>query len=220
MSAPQRERLGPSRGVALACFVLVIAALVLLHILRPDLEPSRRRLSEYAVGEFGFLMTTAFLASAGGLLALAHSMQGLAKRSRWLRLAQTGLILAGITNGLMAVFAAQPWPAGTSGNAAVGSTAWIHDRLAMFHALCWSGVALVTPLGLSGAIPGRSRALLSASLGGFILFGLTARVLVPLSYVGVTQRIWIGAVLVWCLAHTAAIFPSAETSFEVAEVQR
>lgn len=42
-------------------------AVVALHVLRPDLGPAGHRLSEYAVGPWGWLMTAAFLLFAGGL---------------------------------------------------------------------------------------------------------------------------------------------------------
>ena len=47
----------------------VVALYVLLHLLRPDYDPIRRFLSEYAVGRFGVLMTASFLLQA--LISLA-----------------------------------------------------------------------------------------------------------------------------------------------------
>ena len=49
--------------------VTVFALYVLLHVLRPDYNPLRRFLSEYAVGRFGVLMTAAFFLQA--LISLA-----------------------------------------------------------------------------------------------------------------------------------------------------
>jgi hypothetical protein len=42
----------------------VVALYVLLHVLRPDYDPMRRFLSEYAVGRFGVLMTASFFLQA------------------------------------------------------------------------------------------------------------------------------------------------------------
>ena len=47
----------------------VVVLYLLLHVLRPDYNPLRRFLSEYAVGRFGVLMTASFLLQA--LIALA-----------------------------------------------------------------------------------------------------------------------------------------------------
>ena len=49
--------------------LLVIVAL--LHVIKPELDPSWRFVSEYAVGRFGWLMTLGFLAWAASCLALS-----------------------------------------------------------------------------------------------------------------------------------------------------
>jgi hypothetical protein len=48
-------------------FVVVIAA---LHFLRPDINPVERPTSEYAIGPFGYLMTSAFISLSLGTWAL------------------------------------------------------------------------------------------------------------------------------------------------------
>ena len=53
---------------ALVAFLLAVAA---LHILRPEMDPARRYLSEYAIGRWGLLMTAAFFCVAVGAGALA-----------------------------------------------------------------------------------------------------------------------------------------------------
>ena len=58
--------IAPAGALAIAGaggFVVVVTA---LHLLKPDLQPSRRFVSEYAIGEHGWLMQAAF-----GLLTLA-----------------------------------------------------------------------------------------------------------------------------------------------------
>jgi hypothetical protein len=51
-----------------------IGAVVLLHLLRPDLNPSTRTISEYVLGRDGFLMTAAFFALGVGALCLSASI--------------------------------------------------------------------------------------------------------------------------------------------------
>ena len=53
----QRARVATIALVGVAYFAVII---VVLHFLRPDLNPIRRPTSEYAVGRYGFLMTSAF----------------------------------------------------------------------------------------------------------------------------------------------------------------
>jgi hypothetical protein len=53
--------------VGTAVFVVLIAA---LHFLSPDISPIERPTSEYAVGPFGYLMTSAFVAMSASTWAL------------------------------------------------------------------------------------------------------------------------------------------------------
>jgi hypothetical protein len=64
-------------NIAARCVIcaagLALLALSALHILRPDLDPSRQMISEYAIGRFGWLMTVCFalFAAASGSLFVA-----------------------------------------------------------------------------------------------------------------------------------------------------
>jgi hypothetical protein len=77
--------------VAVAYFAVIIVA---LHVLRPDLNPLSRPTSEYAVGAYGLLMSTAFFSMsvatfalviglARGLSHAARSRVGLGLLSLW-----------------------------------------------------------------------------------------------------------------------------------------
>ena len=44
---------------AIACFAYFALALLLLHLLRPDYAPATTWISGYAVGPYGWIMTTA-----------------------------------------------------------------------------------------------------------------------------------------------------------------
>ena len=61
-----------ARG-AIGAAGLALLALGALHILRPDLDPTRQMISEYAIGRFGWLMTVCFalFAAASGSLFVA-----------------------------------------------------------------------------------------------------------------------------------------------------
>ncbi len=56
--------------VAIAALVWFVAAVSLMHVLRPDYIPARHFISDYAVGRYGGVMTSAFIALALGSLAL------------------------------------------------------------------------------------------------------------------------------------------------------
>ena len=58
--------------VATTYFALVIVA---MHFIRPDISPIQRPTSEYAVGRFGYLMTSAFLSLSVGTWALVLGLR-------------------------------------------------------------------------------------------------------------------------------------------------
>ena len=76
--------------IGIAYFLVVI---VTLHFLRPDLNPISRPTSEYAVGPYAFLMTTAFLSMSIASLSLVIALyKGMSSSVR----SRTGLILLGV----------------------------------------------------------------------------------------------------------------------------
>jgi hypothetical protein len=75
MSAPPSPRRnGRATGLSLAAILLVLGcfgAMVVLHIVRTDLDPVRQVMSEYANGRFGWFMTAAFYAMGLACIVLA-----------------------------------------------------------------------------------------------------------------------------------------------------
>ena len=67
--------------ISIACNGYFIVALVLLHILRPDYTPVDHMISDYAVGRFGWVMTTAFVAASLGCLTLGLGMAAAGPKS-------------------------------------------------------------------------------------------------------------------------------------------
>ena len=94
--------------------VLIVAApicVVALHVVSPDLEPRSRRLSEYANGPHGYLMTLAFLALGIGLLMLTAALHSEPGR-RWVpRHAPVGVAIAGAGMVMSGLVATDPDPA-------------------------------------------------------------------------------------------------------------
>jgi bacteriorhodopsin len=69
--------------LAMAAVTYFALAIVALHVLRPDHNPISRPTSEYAVGPYGFLMTTAFFSMSVASWALVIGLQqGLAPSAR------------------------------------------------------------------------------------------------------------------------------------------
>lgn len=64
-------RIATASVIALLYFV---SAVLLLHILRTDIDPAQHFLSEYALGRLGLLMTSAFIGFGLGALCLALAL--------------------------------------------------------------------------------------------------------------------------------------------------
>jgi hypothetical protein len=76
--------------------------LIVLHFLKPELDPSWRFISEYAIGDYGWMMALAFLCLALGYIALFVAIRSQLPRFAGrvglalLLVSATGVILAGI----------------------------------------------------------------------------------------------------------------------------
>lgn len=68
---PQRDRSTILPTAAAGFFLYFAAALLLMHVIRPDYTMVDHMISDYAVGRFGWIMTTAFVSLAIGCLTLA-----------------------------------------------------------------------------------------------------------------------------------------------------
>ena len=91
-----------------ATFVVLLAG---LHLIKPELDPSWRFISEYAIGDYGWIMVSAFLS-----LALSYITLFIALRSQirtiagWLGLALLLVSAAGLA--IAAIFTTDPITAG------------------------------------------------------------------------------------------------------------
>lgn len=92
--------------IAIGGILYFVVAVVLLHALRPDLNPIRRAVSNYAVGPFGLLMTSAFFMLALSEFALAQGFMRTLPTSKktsisvlLLNLAGAGMVVTGIFQG-------------------------------------------------------------------------------------------------------------------------
>jgi hypothetical protein len=88
--------------VSLIMSALFSVILILLHFLRPDLDPSWRFISEYELGDFGWLMRVAFFALGLSCAGLCFAVFPYSRTVRgWLGMlllmvSCSGMLLAGI----------------------------------------------------------------------------------------------------------------------------
>lgn len=81
--APHDARLSLCPRLALASLAAFVAMTVLVHLLRPDLDPVRHQMSLYLIGPWGHLLQTAYWLLSLGMLALAYGLRlGLQPRAR------------------------------------------------------------------------------------------------------------------------------------------
>ncbi|WP_260703343.1 DUF998 domain-containing protein [Edaphobacter flagellatus] len=90
---------------SIACFTYAVLALLLLHILRPDYAPAHHMISDYAVGRYGWVMTTCFLAMSCGCLML---LLGLLRSGPVVIAARIGALLLGVASVGLVVSAIFP----------------------------------------------------------------------------------------------------------------
>lgn len=67
---PIRENSQQAAWLSIACTILFLILLTSLHFLKPEVDPSWRMISEYEIGDFGWVMTLAFLSLSFSYLAL------------------------------------------------------------------------------------------------------------------------------------------------------
>jgi bacteriorhodopsin len=78
-----RQQVARAATIALVGVVYFVVIIVVLHLLRPDLSPISQPTSEYAVGQYGFLMSSAFFSMSLASFALVVGLyQGVSPRAR------------------------------------------------------------------------------------------------------------------------------------------
>jgi hypothetical protein len=91
------------RGVFL-CAAYFVIVLIVLHILEPEFDPRFRFMSEYALGDYGWLMTTAFFALGLVPLLAVIGLQNVYESSRSIRIGLGLLVVAAIFIWLAGIF--------------------------------------------------------------------------------------------------------------------
>jgi Protein of unknown function (DUF998) len=69
------KRSGLFAGLAVATSVAFQVLMIAAIVLRPEIDPARNPISEYAIGRLGWLAVLGFLASAAGYACLAAALQ-------------------------------------------------------------------------------------------------------------------------------------------------
>src|SRR4029077_17654509 len=90
--------------VVFLCAAYFVIVLIVLHILEPEFDPRFRFMSEYALGNYGWLMTTIFFALGLAPLAAALGLQNAFQSSRGIRIGLGLLVVAAMFIWLAGIF--------------------------------------------------------------------------------------------------------------------
>lgn len=183
---------------ALACFGYAVVALLTLHFLRPDYTPATNFISNYAVGPYGWVMTTWFLAMSCGLLALAAGLHTGGLRSITARLGMFLLLVAAVGLVVSAVF-----PTDIAGAPSTRSGA-IHDQsfLVNVGSIFMASILLSVSFGTHPSwrsFRGTAWILTSLILAGFVIQFLTLHKGMPY---GLANRFFVLVLLAWLFGVT------------------
>lgn len=179
--------------IALCLFGYFSIALIALHFLRPDYTPIDHMISDYAVGRFGWVMTTAFVAFGFGCLSLSLGLWRAGPKRLLATIGRLLLIVAFL--GLM-VTAMFPTDLETAKDTPHGT---IHTISFLVNIVSISIAALTLSLSF-GADPRWKRARLPALLiviallGAFVVQYLTLHRGAPY---GFTNRAFVAVVMNW-----------------------
>lgn len=201
MAAKANDRRGTATGatgsrgwfalIAIAGITVFSVVVPAMHLLRPDLDPARRFVSEYAGGPYGALMTAGFVALGAGSLALALGLyRGASPAGR----SRAGLILLavwGVGGLVVAVFPADPQGAPPTTHGAIHGLA----AAVAFFSLGPAALLLARRFGRDARWRPFRRT--SFVLGLLILAALITLVVSPPEFAGVAQRALLALDIVW-----------------------
>lgn len=89
--------------ISIAMGIIEILLLTSLHFLSPEFDPNWRVISEYALGQFGWVLSLMFIAGALNVWCLAYSLRN-EMATRWGKIGLVFLIASGIGSAMASVF--------------------------------------------------------------------------------------------------------------------
>lgn len=135
---------------AIFCVVYQAVALIALHLLRPDLAPASNFISDYAVGPFGWIMTTWFIAGACYMVLLAVGLARSGLKSTTVRIAMLLMIVAAAGLLVSAIFPVDPPGAPST------RTGDIHDYSFLANIISVLVMSVLLPIGFGSHLAWRS----------------------------------------------------------------
>jgi hypothetical protein len=183
-----------STQISLLGVLSSVGLVVALHFLRPDLNPIRRFISDYAIGPHHMLMNLAFWGCGVGILVLVVGLYfGVSPEGRsWL-----GLVLLTIS-GLCILVATLFHDAPQASPAIVLDT--VHDSIVQISLFSLSLAALAWSIRFRRDPLWRAFAWAALPLALVMLLALMGFILTPPRFLGLSERALLSLYLVWVCA--------------------
>lgn len=186
---------GPA-ALAIGGIIYFIVVVLALPLLRPDYSPIRRTVSEYAVGPYGFLMTSAFFALAVAVAGLAVGLwYGVSQRNR----SRVGLVLLAVFS--VCTLTAGLFPIDPEG-APETMSGIIHNLASLIAFICVIAAMILWSVRFRQDEqwrPFSRSALVVALLALTMFFGFFAAISMSVAWVGLMQRVFLATVFLWLL---------------------
>lgn len=181
--------------LSLVALLIVCFLLASLHVLKADYDIRSFMISHYSVGRWGWIMVSAFVLWGGGLFLLTWSLL-LSEHSSWDRrmgaallfIASAGLVVSGMFNTSL------PGMPDTRESD-------IHDLSFLINVFCFLVAIPLVSVGLRGE---RWRSFRPKAIGLAAFVVLSFAVFFPTRHkgmpYGITNRIFVSALLAWMIA--------------------
>ena len=201
----QRKKVRLLAVIEMGGIVYFVAAVVVLHFLRPEYDPINHAVSNYASGAYGYLMTAAFYALAVSVLALVAGLFYSIAPTSLSRVAMICMCVASCGMVFMAIFP--------------GDVNALHSPATLIGVIHWTaaGVSFLSIMIAAFVLSAFFKTdvhfqrfkrpcfmLALAMVGALVLYGILALV----GWIGIGQRIFIAVCLIWLVALAGWIWPA------------
>jgi len=196
--ASSSSRVAIAAMVSLAAMAYFVVAVAVLHVLRADLDPTRRFLSQYALGPHGWLMATAFLSIGVACAALAFGLRRAGPRSGF---ATGGVVALAVAAGGVTLAAAFPMDAPGSPATRTG-TIHVIDAQLNFTSLAVAALCFSVAFRRDERWRGRFRASLGLGLALVVSFAI---MMTATGGYGLINRAMAGLIVAWLVTTARAL---------------
>lgn len=138
ISSPPLTITQAASRISMGATISFVVILATLHILKPELDPSWRFISEYAIGEFGWLMTLAFFSLAVSCVSLFMAIKSQVRTIA----GKIGLALLLITAAGMAIAGIFPTDPITTSKETMSSNGQLHELGAMLDLMPFAALLI------------------------------------------------------------------------------